>query len=105
MTAPDPLARIRAIDAELGTLYARVDALLRERAWLVAPRPGPGGAESRPGGGPAGGAAVAVGSGARPAREASPVTAQTVLLALGGLLLGTAAVVFTLVAWWRMDLE
>ena len=40
MTAPDPLARVRAIDAELVSLYARVDALLRERAWLTSrPRP------------------------------------------------------------------
>ncbi|HZB48105.1 MAG TPA: hypothetical protein VE547_03345, partial [Mycobacteriales bacterium] len=91
MTAPDPVERVRAIDAELVRLYARVDTLLRERAWLTSPPP-----RAAP---PVGGRPVV-----RPAREARPLTAQTVLLALGGLLLGTAAVVFTVVAWSRAGL-
>ena len=91
MTAPDPPARVRAIDTELVSLYARVDALLHERAWLTS-RPLP--------------AADVPAALARPVRtrETAPVTAQTVLLALGGLLLGTAAVVFTVVAWSRAGL-
>lgn len=143
MTAPDLLTRVRAIDAELVTLYARVDSLLRERAWVVArlvPPPSAGsaasgatgvsggtGASDGTGGSDGTGASDAIGAvgwtggrawpdagsaagrvpgpgGARPGRETAPVTAQTVLLALGGLLLGTAAVVFTVVAWSRAGL-
>ncbi len=49
--------------------------------------------------GPAGGAVPA-----RRAAEASPTSVQNVLLALGGILLGVAAIVFTVVAWGQFGI-
>ena len=107
MSAPDPLLRVRAIDTELVSLYARVDSLLRERAWITSPPPtpeparwagaaggagwagGPGGAAGR-GGGPGGAATGADGgsvdrsagmggSGMRPGREARALHPGSIL--------------------------
>jgi hypothetical protein len=58
---------------------------------------GPGFGGLPPGGGPGGGWPARHDGG--PAPEASPRTVQTVLFVLGGLLLGSAAIVFTAVAW------
>ncbi|TWG15992.1 hypothetical protein FHU34_111317 [Micromonospora taraxaci] len=81
-------------------LAGRLSALSRRRAELAAVvRAGlavPAVAPSVPARGPA---PVAAGSAAPGAAETSTRTVQGVLFVLGGLLLGTAAVVFTAVAW------
>lgn len=71
---------------------------------------GPAGRPAGPGwqGGP-GGPGGPVGQGwatpvPKPERDASPPTVQNMLLALGGILLGVAAVVFTVVSWGRMGI-
>ncbi|HST64787.1 MAG TPA: hypothetical protein VLM05_06335, partial [Mycobacteriales bacterium] len=91
-----PPSRVTEIDFELRSLYARYDQLMRERTVLVSAPPVP------PVGPPPASAGPLRPGGARPGREASPVSVQTVLLALGGILLGIAAIVFTLVAWSRL---
>ena len=124
------LARVREIDTELTSLYARARRLLTERAGLIArsaapepttppapapavPAPGTAAPAGSPVVGPgpvtfpAGGPSVAGPwgvPGARPVREASAVGVQTLLLTLGGLLLGAAAIVFALVAWRSMGI-
>lgn len=104
-----PFARLAEIDAELSFLYGRTRVLLDERGRLVAALPGTSGPAATTGAaGPGGyrpGPATAAGPGApsfrRPPREASAVSVQAVLLALGGVLLGTASLVFLAVAWSR----
>ncbi|HEY6747031.1 MAG TPA: hypothetical protein VI357_15085, partial [Mycobacteriales bacterium] len=86
-----PSSRVAEIDLELRSLYARYDQLMRERTALVSVPVRPGPAAAPP---------VVV----PPTREASRVSVQAVLLALGGLLLGVASIVFTLVAWSRLGI-
>ncbi|MEU9580189.1 SCO7613 C-terminal domain-containing membrane protein [Streptomyces chilikensis] len=94
-TTPPPAEELRLIDAELRTLDARRAQLLARRGRLIGvlwaadppvasparvpPAPGPGG-------------------------EASGPDVQNLLLLLGGLLLGIASLVFTLVAWGSLGL-
>ncbi|MEU7651483.1 hypothetical protein AB0C41_05655 [Micromonospora taraxaci] len=113
--APDPVAaevvslgrQIAQLEPEVERarhtyteLAGRLSALSRRRAELAAVvRAGlavPAVAPSVPARGPA---PVAAGSAAPGAAETSTRTVQGVLFVLGGLLLGTAAVVFTAVAW------
>ncbi|MGW5581498.1 SCO7613 C-terminal domain-containing membrane protein [Micromonospora chokoriensis] len=113
--APDPVAaevvslgrQIAQLEPEVERarhtyteLAGRLSALSRRRAELAAVvRAGlavPAVARSVPARGPA---PVATASAAPGAAEASTRTVQGVLFVLGGLLLGTAAVVFTAVAW------
>ena len=82
-------ARVRAIDAEVAALHARVFALLGERAALLAGHH-PWGPAPRPP--------------ARAGAETSRPAARTVLLLLGGGLLAVAAVAFTLLSWGRLGL-
>ncbi|MEU2118287.1 hypothetical protein ABZ567_22235 [Streptomyces sp. NPDC016459] len=85
-----PVDELVLVDRELAQLDARRSQLLARRAWLLqvlyapvasaAPRPRP------------------------PVADASPRSAQNVLLTLGGTLLTIAAVAFTLVSWGSMGI-
>ena len=88
-----PSSRVLDIDLELRTLYARYEQLMQERSVLTRPpvAPLPPAAAHPPVVFP-------------PDREASRVSVQAVLLTLGGLLLGVASIVFTLVAWSRLGI-
>ncbi|MFE9254912.1 SCO7613 C-terminal domain-containing membrane protein [Streptomyces sp. NPDC006879] len=90
-----PAEELRLIDRELAQLDARRVQLLNRRAWLLsvlAPR--------RPlTGPPARHPAAPSGPGGRPGPSA-----QSVLLALGAVLLGVAALAFTLLSWGSMGI-
>ncbi|MER5309710.1 hypothetical protein ABT034_18195 [Streptomyces sp. NPDC002773] len=85
-----PADELVLVDRELAQLDARRSQLLARRAWLLqvlyapvasaAPRPRP------------------------PVADATPRSAQNVLLTLGGTLLTVAAVAFTLVSWGSMGI-
>ncbi|MFD3727419.1 SCO7613 C-terminal domain-containing membrane protein [Streptomyces sp. NPDC058671] len=85
-----PADELVLVDRELAQLDARRSQLLARRAWLLqvlyapvasaAPRPRP------------------------PVADATPRSAQNVLLTLGGTLLTIAAVAFTLVSWGSMGI-
>jgi hypothetical protein len=91
---PPPAEELRLLDAELWQLDARRTQLLARRAWLVAalqpkwqaPQP-TGPTPTTP-----------------PRPEASAPSVQNVLLALGGVLLTVAAMVFTLVSWGHLGI-
>jgi hypothetical protein len=119
----NPYLRLSQIDAALHDLDKRRGALLAERAGVLAhlaaaapPRQtAPQGAPpvqpaAVPQGQPAGAGQWQAPRPAYPGQprvaraETSPVTAQAVLLVLGGLLLSVAAVVFTVVAWGRVGI-
>ncbi|MFF8832970.1 SCO7613 C-terminal domain-containing membrane protein [Streptomyces sp. NPDC015131] len=86
---PPPAEELVILDRELARLDARRAHLLARRAWLVSVAYAPA-AAPRPAG--------------APAAETTPRGAQNVLLTLGGVLLGVAAVAFTLVSWGRMGI-
>ncbi|WP_028814121.1 SCO7613 C-terminal domain-containing membrane protein [Streptomyces flavidovirens] len=102
--APPPAEELVILDRELGHIEARRAQLLARRAWLlsvmqqaVAPQ------------NPFSPPAPAFGAGHAPQtprapRDASPRSAQNVLLTLGGILLTIAAVAFTLVSWGHMGI-
>ncbi|MFE9397683.1 SCO7613 C-terminal domain-containing membrane protein [Streptomyces flavidovirens] len=102
--APPPAEELVILDRELGHIEARRAQLLARRAWLlsvmqqaVAPQT------------PFSPPAPAFGAGHAPQtprapRDASPRSAQNVLLTLGGILLTIAAVAFTLVSWGHMGI-
>jgi hypothetical protein len=121
--------RIGEIDAELGRFSQRAHALLAERSRLVTElRAERAQSTFRPVALVAAGAGWSAGAGAGPyagppapppppppappgpppgwppVAEASPVSVQNVLLGLGALLLGVAAVAFTVVAWGRVGI-
>ncbi|MEU9296423.1 hypothetical protein [Streptomyces sp. NPDC048266] len=89
-TSLPPADELVLVDRELAQLDARRSQLLARRAWLLqvlyapaasaAPRPRP------------------------PVADATPRSAQNVLLTLGGTLLTIAAVAFTLVSWGSMGI-
>ncbi|MGX1882082.1 SCO7613 C-terminal domain-containing membrane protein [Streptomyces sp. NPDC055287] len=102
--APPPAEELVILDRELGQIEVRRAQLLARRAWLlsvmqqaVTPRSpftptGPAfGAEPAP-------------QAPSASRDASPRSAQNVLLTLGGILLTIAAVAFTLVSWGHMGI-
>ncbi|MER5479010.1 hypothetical protein ABT026_18865 [Streptomyces sp. NPDC002734] len=100
---PPPAEELRLIDAELRSLDARRAQLLARRAWLVgvlwaanapanAPSPSPGPWAQAPT------------QGRTPRSEASGPDVQNLLLLLGGLLLGIASLVFTVVAWGSLGI-
>ncbi|MEV4138724.1 hypothetical protein AB0J72_41990 [Dactylosporangium sp. NPDC049742] len=104
--------RLNAVRAQRNMLAARVSqavemarrALSEAAAASVRPAPAPPQPPVRPvlvpgPGGPAVHGPAAVPPGAAPAAEASPRTVQNLLFILGGLLLGSAAIVFAAVAW------
>ncbi|GGT76968.1 MULTISPECIES: SCO7613 C-terminal domain-containing membrane protein [Streptomyces] len=85
-----PADELVLVDRELAQLDARRSQLLARRAWLLqALRPVA--AASRP-------------APPRPVADATPRSAQNVLLTLGGVLLTIAAVAFTLVSWGSMGI-
>ncbi|TFE38699.1 hypothetical protein E3E14_27305 [Streptomyces sp. ICN441] len=86
-----PAEELRLIDRELVQLDAHRARLLARRAWLLT---------ALRAAGPAAGPARSQGT----AAEASPPSAQNVLLALGGILLTIAAVAFTVVSWGHMGI-
>ncbi|MEU6157982.1 hypothetical protein [Streptomyces sp. NPDC047130] len=92
-TTPPPAEELRLIDAELRALDARRAQLLARRAWLTqvlwAARTPAAASPTRTAG---------------PGGEASAPDVQNVLLLLGGLLLGIASLVFTVVAWGSMGI-
>ncbi|MGW0606799.1 SCO7613 C-terminal domain-containing membrane protein [Streptomyces sp. NPDC002640] len=92
-TTPPPAEELRLIDAELRALDARRAQLLARRAWLTqvlwAARTPAAASPTRTAG---------------PRGEASAPDVQNVLLLLGGLLLGIASLVFTVVAWGSMGI-
>ncbi|MBT2493160.1 hypothetical protein J7E96_32610 [Streptomyces sp. ISL-96] len=90
--APPPAEELVILDRELGQIEARRAQLLARRAWLlsamqqaVAPQ-NPFAPQHAP------------------RNDASPRSAQNVLLTLGGILLTIAAVAFTLVSWGHMGI-
>ncbi|MEU3556483.1 SCO7613 C-terminal domain-containing membrane protein [Streptomyces fragilis] len=96
---PPPAEELRLIDAELRSLDARRAQLLARRGWLVgalwaanapAPSPAPWAQTSSPR--------------RAPRSEASGPDVQNLLLLLGGLLLGIASLVFTVVAWGSLGI-
>ncbi|WP_344512936.1 SCO7613 C-terminal domain-containing membrane protein [Dactylosporangium maewongense] len=104
--------RLNAVRAQRNMLAARVSqavemarrALSEAAAASVRPMPAPPQPPIRPvlvpgPGGPAVHGPAAVPPAAAPAAEASPRTVQNLLFILGGLLLGSAAIVFAAVAW------
>lgn len=92
--------RLVALDAERGGLLTRRDELLRMLRAAAPPAPSPAPAPVlAPGPVPPPSPVAPVA-----ARETSGHTVQTVLLALGGLLLAVAATVFTAVAWGRVGI-
>ncbi|MEU0561653.1 hypothetical protein [Dactylosporangium sp. NPDC006015] len=104
--------RLNAVRAQRNMLAARVSqavemarrALSEAAAASVRPTPAPPQPPIRPvlvpgPGGPAVHGPAAVPPAAAPAAEASPRTVQNLLFILGGLLLGSAAIVFAAVAW------
>ncbi|MEV0566078.1 hypothetical protein [Dactylosporangium sp. NPDC050588] len=104
--------RLNAVRAQRNMLAARVSqavemarrALSEAAAASVRPAPAPPQPPVRPvlvpgPGGPTVHGPVAVPPAAAPAAEASPRTVQNLLFILGGLLLGSAAIVFAAVAW------
>ncbi|MFE0806268.1 SCO7613 C-terminal domain-containing membrane protein [Streptomyces sp. NPDC058848] len=102
---PPPAEELRFLDAELRQLDARRALLLRRRQWLVhtlrtasAPQPARSAGPARPVW-PAGAAGTAA---RRP--EATAPGVQNVLLLLGGILLTTAAIAFTLVGWGHLGI-
>ncbi|MFE0823388.1 SCO7613 C-terminal domain-containing membrane protein [Streptomyces sp. NPDC058847] len=102
---PPPAEELRFLDAELRQLDARRALLLRRRQWLVhtlrtasAPQPARSAGPARPVW-PAGAAGTAA---RRP--EATAPGVQNVLLLLGGVLLTTAAIAFTLVGWGHLGI-
>ncbi|MEW2548729.1 hypothetical protein AB0910_23660 [Streptomyces sp. NPDC047002] len=97
--APSVRARLAALDEELRRLDGRRHVLLRHRAHLLSLL-----AAAPPATAPPAWPAPPPGAAAWPAapqrpREVAPRGAQNTLLALGGTLLATAAVVFTAVSW------
>ncbi|CAL9670449.1 SCO7613 C-terminal domain-containing membrane protein [Streptomyces sp. enrichment culture] len=103
---PPPAEELRVLDAELRQLDMRRAVLLQRRAWLVhalqatAARQPAQGAGAAPGGWPTG-----TGPGAAARRpEATAPGVQNVLLVLGGVLLVTAAIAFTLVSWGHLGI-
>src|SRR5690606_21099000 len=86
-------AALHATLAELAAAQNRRQALLWQRSMAATPPAAPAAQPAAPVAQPAAGPARS----ARP--ETSTRTVQTVLFVLGGLLLATAAVVFTAVAW------
>ncbi|MEU1158666.1 hypothetical protein ABZ369_37540, partial [Streptomyces sp. NPDC005918] len=89
---PPPAEELRVLDGELRQLDARRAQLLQRRVWLlgVLRAAGPAGPPPRP---------------AEPAAvETAPVSAQNVLLMLGGVLLTVAAIAFTVVSWGHLGI-
>ncbi|KKZ73901.1 hypothetical protein, partial [Streptomyces showdoensis] len=83
-----PAEELVLVDRELARLDARRAQLLARRDWLLRVLYAPVAAPAAP----------------RPAAEATPRSAQNVLLTLGGVLLTVAAVAFTLVSWGSMGI-
>ncbi|WP_405446543.1 SCO7613 C-terminal domain-containing membrane protein [Streptomyces erythrochromogenes] len=107
MNSPLPPAEeLALIDRELAQLDARRLHLLARRDWLLRLLQQSGTAAVRWGpaasGPPAWSAGPSGPSG--PAKEASAPSAQNVLLVLGAVLLGVAALAFTLVSWGSMGI-
>ncbi|WP_184490892.1 SCO7613 C-terminal domain-containing membrane protein [Streptomyces sp. I6] len=90
-----PAEELRLIDRELVRLDAHRARLLARRAWLLT---------ALRAAGPAAGASPDPVRSQGTAAEASPPSAQNVLLALGGVLLAIAAVAFTVVSWGHMGI-
>ncbi|MBT2527296.1 hypothetical protein J7E91_18185 [Streptomyces sp. ISL-99] len=102
--APPPAEELVILDRELGHIEARRAQLLARRAWLLSvmqQAAAPQNPFSPPA--PAFGADHAPQTPRAP-RDASPRSAQNVLLTLGGILLTIAAVAFTLVSWGHMGI-
>ncbi|MFJ8661558.1 SCO7613 C-terminal domain-containing membrane protein [Streptomyces sp. NPDC093795] len=82
-----PADELVLVDRELAQLDARRSQLLARRAWLLQVLYAPAAPRPRP-----------------PVADATPRSAQNVLLTLGGTLLTVAAVAFTLVSWGSMGI-
>ncbi|MFE3327189.1 SCO7613 C-terminal domain-containing membrane protein [Streptomyces sp. NPDC059176] len=87
-----PAEELRLIDGELARLDARRAQLLARRAWLLQALHPATGTRAWPVRTP------------QPTADASSPSAQTVLLALGGILLAVAAVAFTVVSWGHLGI-
>ncbi|MBT2399132.1 SCO7613 C-terminal domain-containing membrane protein [Streptomyces sp. ISL-100] len=90
--APPPAEELVILDRELGQIEARRAQLLARRAWLLSAMQQPI-APQNP-----------FAPQHAPHNDASPRSAQNVLLTLGGILLTIAAVAFTLVSWGHMGI-
>jgi hypothetical protein len=90
--APPPAEELVILDRELGQIEARRAQLLARRAWLLSAMRQPV-APQNP-----------FAPQHAPRNDASPRSAQNVLLTLGGILLTVAAVAFTLVSWGHMGI-
>ncbi|MET9512350.1 hypothetical protein ABZX62_28560 [Streptomyces flavidovirens] len=102
--APPPAEELVILDRELGHIEARRAQLLARRAWLLSVMQQAAAPQN-----PFSPPAPAFGAGHAPQnprapRDASPRSAQNVLLTLGGILLTIAAVAFTLVSWGHMGI-
>ncbi|WP_274556144.1 SCO7613 C-terminal domain-containing membrane protein [Streptomyces spiramyceticus] len=106
--APPPAEELILLDRELGQLEIRRTQLLTRRAWLLsamqAAQPAPQNPFAGPAPGFGGGHVPRAPMTAASAPDASPPSAQNVLLALGGILLTIAAIAFTLVSWGHMGI-
>ncbi|MFE9742034.1 SCO7613 C-terminal domain-containing membrane protein [Streptomyces sp. NPDC006477] len=89
-TSLPPADELVLVDRELAQLDARRSQLLARRAWLLQVLYAP--------------AASAAPRARPPVADATPRSAQNVLLTLGGTLLTIAAVAFTLVSWGSMGI-
>ncbi|MFD6973454.1 SCO7613 C-terminal domain-containing membrane protein [Streptomyces sp. NPDC059949] len=92
-----PAEELALIDRELTQLDARRLYLLGRRDWLLRllHQPGPAPAHWGP---------AAPATAATPAKDATAPSAQNVLLTLGAVLLGVAALAFTLVSWGSLGI-
>jgi hypothetical protein len=105
-----PAAELWRLDQELAELGVRRSELLARRGRLLgmlrAERDRQSAPEGRstPAAAPGAGRAGPEGGSARPGGDFSPGAVQNLLLALGGLLLAVAAVVFTVVSWGHLGI-
>ncbi|MFD8591420.1 collagen-like protein [Streptomyces sp. NPDC059637] len=103
-------AELWHVDTALARMDAERTRLLARRAQLLAalrtpgPPAAPGAAAPAPTAGPAAVGPARWAGPARAPRETSAPTVQNLLLALGGVLLAVAAVVFTVVSWGSMGI-